>query len=150
MSRILEFQPTDEQTIVARVLVELHQAIDVSFPDAKPSARQFSRTVLTNQGESTRVDNAPPPPDDAAPDQDLDAAENSPSPNSQVSMTPKTGVNARGFDAPLPTGHLQKLIVESRGSFLLRRLLVVLLCIGVIAFIWLNFLSLESSGNLNH
>lgn len=58
MSRILEFQPTDEQTIVARVLLDLHQAIDSSFPNASESSRQFTKTVLS-EIESTQADQRP-------------------------------------------------------------------------------------------
>lgn len=60
MSRILEFQHADEQTVVARVLLELHQAIDLHFPEAKGSSRQFSKTLLATQADgSTAVDNQP-------------------------------------------------------------------------------------------
>ena len=59
MSRILEFQPADEQTVVARVLLELHQAIDTHFPDVKGSSRQFTKTVLSSRGEATAVDQRP-------------------------------------------------------------------------------------------
>lgn len=57
MSRILEFQHADEQTVVARVLLELHQAIDLQFPEAKGSSRQFSKTVLATQTDGTAIDN---------------------------------------------------------------------------------------------
>ena len=59
MSRILEFQPSDEQTIVARVLLELHQEIDIHFPDTKGSSRQFTKTVLSSNSESTAIDQQP-------------------------------------------------------------------------------------------
>lgn len=60
MSRILEFQHADEQTVVARVLLELHQAIDLHFPEAKGSSRQFSKTLLATQADaSTAIDNQP-------------------------------------------------------------------------------------------
>lgn len=59
MSRILEFQPTDEQTVVARVLLELHQAIDIHFPEARGSSRQFTKTVLSSQAENTAIDLKP-------------------------------------------------------------------------------------------
>ena len=62
MSRILEFQPADEQTVVARVLLELHQAIDSHFPDAKGTSRQFTKTILSSGAESTAVDNRPNQP----------------------------------------------------------------------------------------
>jgi hypothetical protein len=59
LSRILELQTTDEQTIVARVLLELHQAIDVNFPNAGGTSRQFSKTVLSTHADSTAIDNQP-------------------------------------------------------------------------------------------
>lgn len=138
MSRILEFQPTDEQTIVARVLVELHQAIDVSFPNVKPSAKQFSRTILTNQGESTRVDNKPqvsderiigPLNEDTTLEQD-DGGQ-------YVSMTPRTDAKNRVKDQPLHTAQLKTIIGESYGSRLLGRVLIILLLLGLVAFAWI-------------
>ncbi|MCX6124837.1 MAG: hypothetical protein NTV34_08830 [Proteobacteria bacterium] len=62
MSRILEFHPSDEQTIVARVLLELHQEIDLHFPDTKGSSRQFTKTVLSSNSESTAIDQQPGQP----------------------------------------------------------------------------------------
>jgi hypothetical protein len=55
MSRILEFQPSEEQVIVSRVLLELHRAIDSNFPEAKGSSRQFTKTVLSSDSENTAI-----------------------------------------------------------------------------------------------
>jgi hypothetical protein len=138
MSRILEFQPTDEQTIVARVLVELHQAIDVSFPNVKPSAKQFSRTVLTNQGESTRVDNKPQVSDERiiTPLNEDTAPEHSDA-GQYISMTPRTDAKNRVKDQFLHTAQLKTIIGESYASRLTRKLLLILLLLGLGAFAWL-------------
>ena len=110
MTRILEFQPTDEQTVVARVLVELHQAIDINFPGANPSARQFTKTVLTNHaGESTRIDNNVGSANsgegaEGSPQQQASGATSElPSLSSNLSLTPKTGHGLRKPEAPLIT-----------------------------------------------
>ncbi len=138
MSRILEFQPTDEQTIVARVLVELHQAIDVSFPNVKPSAKQFSRTVLTNQGESTRVDNKPQVSDERViTPLNEDAASEQDEPGQYISMTPRTNAKNRVKDQFLHTAQLKTIIGESYASRLVRKILVILLLLGLGAFAWL-------------
>jgi hypothetical protein len=138
MSRILEFQPTDEQTIVARVLVELHQAIDVSFPNVKPSAKQFSRTVLTNQGESTRVDNKPQVSDERiiTPLNEDGTPELSDG-GQYISMTPRTDAKNRVKDQLLHTAQLKTIIGESYTSRLIRKLLIILLLLGLGAFAWL-------------
>jgi len=138
MSRILEFQPTDEQTIVSRVLVELHQAIDISFPNAKPTAKQFSRTVLTNQGESTRIDNIPPASDERlnAPLQQEDSPKH-PVSAAQISMTPKTGAYARHNEPLLHTAQLRTLLGESYYSRLTKKVLVGLLLLGMAVFAWM-------------
>jgi hypothetical protein len=143
MSRILEFQPTDEQTIVARVLVELHQAIDVSFPNAKPSARQFSRTVLTNQGESTRIDNVPQSSEERAATAVNEGGHTPSRSQDKISMTPRTGVNAHDYDSPLHTGQLRSLLGESHAQRILQKALVVLLLIGILIFVWLAFVGPE-------
>ena len=150
MSRILEFQPTDEQTIVARVLVELHQAIDASFPNTKPSAKQFSRTVLTNQGESTRIDNMAQPTDErlnmsAHVMNDMQAAANN---QSQISMTPYSTVKNRPVDKHLHTAQIKTLLGESYGSRILRQLLITSLIIGLAILLWILFFGPNPPMNL--
>lgn len=141
MSRILEFQPTDEQTIIARVLVELHQAIDASFPNARPSAKQFSRTVLTNQGESTRIDNIAQPNDErlnvSAPTaNDFQTATSN---LSNISMTPNSAIKNRAIEKPLHTAQIKTLMGESYGSRILRQILITALIIGFAIFVWILF-----------
>jgi hypothetical protein len=150
MSRILEFQPTDEQTIVARVLVELHQAIDVHFPNAKPSAKQFSRTVLTNQGESTRIDNIPPSGSErqAAGAQSADAEPNLPDATEEFSLTPRTGMRGHPAPASLQTAQIRNMLGESASSRFARKLLTALLLLGIGVFIWLSVFGGKLPSNL--
>lgn len=143
MSRILEFQPTDEQTIVARVLVELHQAIDASFPNARPSAKQFSRTVLTHQGESTRIDNMPQSTEDRASAGGSDAGQKISRSHDQISMTPNTGINGHANESPMHTGQLKSILGESSSSKAVQRILWLLLLIGIAVFFWLSFVGPE-------
>ncbi len=153
MSRILEFQPTDEQTVIARVLVELHQAIDVHFPGAAPSARQFTKTVLTHQGgESTRVDNSPAnsagserQDRPAKADELIQGAA-----PSDFSMTPKTGLSAKKVDTPLATEELRRMMGETTMSRRMRKVLIGSLVAGVIVFAWIYFGGIQSlSGHSN-
>ena len=140
MSRILEFQPTDEQTIVARVLVELHQAIDVSFPNVKPSERQFSRTVLTHQGETTRADNKPISSEDRA--AKTKGQENSPrsaAPNGQVSLTPRSAIQRKNNESLLHTAQLRTLLGENYYSRIVKKALLATLVVGVGVLVWLIF-----------
>jgi hypothetical protein len=153
MSRILEFQPTDEHTVVARVLVELHQAIDIHFPGANPSARQFTKTVLTNQaGEATRVDNAPAVntsadlPKEAQRDRQNGAAPRHRDPRqedpkgSHLSLTPRTKKgNKKQSEDPLATDELRHLMGETSWSRRLRQGLTVSLLVGILVFLWIYF-----------
>jgi len=54
-NRILEFTPSQEEAIVARILVLLHQAVDEHFPSAEKATRQFTKTVFSEEGERTAL-----------------------------------------------------------------------------------------------
>ncbi len=150
MTRILEFQPTDEQTVVARVLVELHQAIDINFPGANPSARQFTKTVLTNHaGESTRIDNvvssgSSPDANDAANNQAANLSGSDTPRSSNLSLTPKTNHGLRKPEAPLATEELRQLLGQTTVGRRIRRILVGTLVAGIIMFLWIYFAGAES------
>lgn len=53
MNRILEFSPSQEEAVVARILVLVHQAVDEHFPAAEQATRQFTKTVFSGEGERT-------------------------------------------------------------------------------------------------
>jgi hypothetical protein len=149
MSRILEFQPTDEQTVIARVLVELHQAIDISFPGANPSARQFSKTVLTHQNESTRVDNTPsvkPEPKSGQSQKNEDKIRQD---SSRVSMTPKSAHKSTNAIPTMHTAEMRALLGESPFSRSLKTALLALLVLGIAVLIWLVFLRPETINDFN-
>lgn len=75
MSRILEISASQEEAVVSRVLLLVHQAIDEKFPNLQNSSRQFTKTVFSDDGENTAQHmlppeafaddgpNIPPPPD---------------------------------------------------------------------------------------
>ena len=65
MNRILEFSPSQEEAVVARILVLVHQAVDQHFPSAEQANRQFTKTVFSGEGEQTAGVRAAP--DDDAP-----------------------------------------------------------------------------------
>ena len=44
MSRLLDFNPTDEDIVISRVLVSVHKAIDKKFPNASPAPSRFAKT----------------------------------------------------------------------------------------------------------
>lgn len=59
-NRILEFTPSQEEAIVARILVLLHQAVDEHFPSAEKATRQFTKTVFSEDGsERTAIGSLP-------------------------------------------------------------------------------------------
>ena len=53
MTRILEFQPADEDVIVSRVVTQVHKTVDREFPQASPPPRRFARTLFTEHDEPT-------------------------------------------------------------------------------------------------
>lgn len=55
MSRILEFTPSQEEAIVSRVLVLVHQAMDDHLPHAGQANRQFTKTVFSQDAENTAI-----------------------------------------------------------------------------------------------
>lgn len=50
MNRILEFTPSQEEAVVSRILVLVHQAIDDAFPQAENANRKFTKTVFSEEG----------------------------------------------------------------------------------------------------
>jgi len=54
MNRILEFTPSQEEAVVSRILVLIHQAVDEAFPSVAQNNRQFTKTVFSD-GESTAI-----------------------------------------------------------------------------------------------
>ena len=44
MSRLLDFNPTEEDIVISRVLVSVHKAIDKNFPHASPAPSRFAKT----------------------------------------------------------------------------------------------------------
>lgn len=61
MNRIFEFTPATEESVVPRILLLVHQAVDENFPTAEHGGRQFSKTVFSDEAvEKTAGDhNAP-------------------------------------------------------------------------------------------
>jgi hypothetical protein len=55
MSRILEFTPSQEEALVSRVLVLVHQAMDDHLPHAGQANRQFTKTVFNQDAENTAI-----------------------------------------------------------------------------------------------
>ena len=53
MSKILEITASQEEAVVSRVLLLVHQVIDEKFPALQNSSRQFTKTVFSEEGEST-------------------------------------------------------------------------------------------------
>lgn len=134
MSRIIEFQPADEQTVVARVLLELHQAIDANFPDANQTNRQFAKTVLTSQNESTRVDGVPNSIFNRGNKPSKDQAAAKP-PQSLISMTPKSGV--RKAHTMFGTDDIKTIMGQSTASRRVTQILWILLVCGGLTFVYL-------------
>ncbi len=50
MNRILDFSPSQEEAVVSRILVLVHQAIDDAFPSTENANRKFTKTVFSEEG----------------------------------------------------------------------------------------------------
>ncbi len=59
MHRSLDFTPVEDEVIVARMLTQLHHAIDEAFPNAQPASARFARTAFTGYDEPTLTQVAP-------------------------------------------------------------------------------------------
>ena len=51
--RVFDFTPAEAEVVVSRLLVSLHQAIDASFPDARPASQRFAKTAFVGHDEPT-------------------------------------------------------------------------------------------------
>ena len=49
MSRLLDFNPTEEDIVISRVLVSVHKAIDKKFPHASPAPSRFAKLTLEDE-----------------------------------------------------------------------------------------------------
>jgi len=56
MNRIIDFTLSDEESVVSRILIQVHKAVDQHFPDAEAASRQFTKTVFSEEeSESTAM-----------------------------------------------------------------------------------------------
>ncbi len=51
--RVFDFTPAEQEVVVSRVLVHLHQAIDDAFPHARPASQRFAKTAFVGYDEPT-------------------------------------------------------------------------------------------------
>ncbi len=59
MHRSLDFTPVDDEVIVTRILVQLHHAIDDTFPNAPAASSRFAKTAFAGYDEPTLTQIAP-------------------------------------------------------------------------------------------
>ncbi len=59
MHRSLDFTPVEDEVIVSRILMHLHQAIDEAFPHAEPASSRFAKTAFTGYDEPTLTQGIP-------------------------------------------------------------------------------------------
>ena len=137
MSRILEYQYADEQTVVSRVLLELHQALDANFPGVGGAAnRQFTKTVFSSQGEQTHVDGQPGQSQvqSRSPSVSPTDGKKGRSP-SATAESPKRKPSGIDFSSHTFAGNANLTIKdEARWSILLTRGLLILFLVGIAVF----------------
>ncbi|MCX6129347.1 MAG: hypothetical protein NTX25_09835 [Proteobacteria bacterium] len=59
MQRVFDFSPSDHEVVVSRILVQVHQAVDEAFPNAKPASSRFAKTAFVGSDEPTLTQLAP-------------------------------------------------------------------------------------------
>lgn len=57
--RILDFTHVEDEVIVSRILMSLHQTIDEVFPNAQPASHRFAKTAFTGFDEPTLTQGLP-------------------------------------------------------------------------------------------
>ncbi|GEM_PF-6110567 len=53
MHRVFDFAPADQEVVVSRILVQVHQAVDEAFPHARPASQRFAKTAFVGYDEPT-------------------------------------------------------------------------------------------------
>lgn len=50
MTKLFDYEPIEENTLVDRILLRVHKSIDEAFPKATPAvSRRFAKTVFTDE-----------------------------------------------------------------------------------------------------
>ncbi len=103
MNRILDFSPSQEEAVVSRILVLVHQSIDDAFPSMVNANRKFTKTVFSEEGGEKTAAMRPADQfgsvEDTSPDgRNSDGATLPPPPPSRVPPPPP--VKARGTEPP--------------------------------------------------
>lgn len=160
MSRILEYQRSDQATVVSRILLELHRTIDKEFPTINAGSKQFTKTVLTSAtsldtksqspGISDSIDKGTKDPsakdsrDQNVAQRNLTQASNSSSPFASSAAFPLNSGVASNLGSKIESSAIQNTNFDSasyRGNSLLktsyRLFLLALLILGLCILGWL-------------
>lgn len=60
MTRIIDYAPSDEQSLVSRILLAVHKAADEAFPAGKAMQRQYAKTLVAGGNGADKTPEAPP------------------------------------------------------------------------------------------
>ena len=118
-NRFLDFTPSQEEAVVSRILVLVHQAIDENFPVVEKADRQFTKTIFTNEGETSELSAAPGPtfgeieatsPLGVPANVELAGSESADISGAtpRLVKSPTAGVGPRGSQPPLPRPPIPK------------------------------------------
>ena len=110
MTKITELYRSDEQTIVSRILLNTHKAVDQEFPGAGPASKKFAKTVFTLTEDSSANKNQ------------ADILPEPPNPNDQAEMNTKT----TQYDED------ESIETDAKPNMNLKRLLIIFLTISMI------------------
>lgn len=61
MTRIIDYAPSDEQSLVSRILLAVHKAADEAFPAGTGMQRQYAKTLVAAGHEAEKKPEAQPP-----------------------------------------------------------------------------------------
>jgi len=155
MSKILEITASQEEAVVSRVLLLVHQVIDEKFPTLQNSSRQFTKTVFSEDGENTaqqpvpsealavsETPGIPPPPGQnrrsERPQQQVTAPKAAPI--TRNAETKSTGSDLKNLSSSTRLGtELESLKPESPLSDWTTRITVALLISGLVLLAYALF-----------
>ncbi len=129
MTRILDYAPSDEQSLVSRILLAVHQAADEAFSGNGVKGRNQAKTVLAAKNPAGSVDERGPIPTPAT----NGAAANLPQDLSSDNSRP----HASAFSKVIDDSEFDDIMAEKHKS---RKWIFLIIMLATAAFVALALL----------
>ena len=143
MYRVFDFQPAEQEVVVSRVLVLVHQAVDDTFPHAKPASARFAKTAFIGFDEPTLTQLLPSDATrEAAPTGNTDETGDTPLNVQPRSHTPRSKPGIESISDEQPISQEDELTKglswwKRRDNAALMQTIIGVVTLG--AFIWLVY-----------